>query len=76
VHDQPDSVVRVCRLGVGETLSPKNYRIKTILDRLYHIWESPTAGESCRRRAADLATNTAPDRTCTLIEQLGRSKNS
>jgi UDP:flavonoid glycosyltransferase YjiC (YdhE family) len=75
-HDQPDNAVRVCRLGVGDMLLPKNYRIKTVFDRLHRLLESPAVADNCRRRAADLATNTALERTCDLIEQLGSSGNS
>jgi len=74
--DQPDNAMRVCRLGVGEVLLPKNYRIKTVFDRLHRLLESPAVAENCRRRAADLATNTTLERTCDLIEQLGTRGNS
>jgi rhamnosyltransferase subunit B len=72
-HDQPDNAARVCRLGVGDMLRPKHYRPRTVLDRLYRLLESPAVAENCRRRAANLATNTTLDRTCRLIEQLGSS---
>jgi UDP:flavonoid glycosyltransferase YjiC (YdhE family) len=70
-HDQPDNAVRVQRLGVGDMLLPKNYRTKTVLDRLHRLFESPAIAKNCRRRAADLATNTTLERTCDLIEQIG-----
>ena len=68
-HDQPDNAARVCRLGVGDMLRPPNYRTKTVLGRLERLLESPAIAENCRRRAADLATDTALERTCDLIEQ-------
>ncbi len=74
-HDQPDNAVRVRRLGVGDILLPKNYRVKPVFDRLRRLLESLAVAENCRRRAADLVTNTALQRTCDLIEQLGRSGN-
>lgn len=74
--DQPDNAMRVCRLGVGEVLLPKNYNIKTVFDCLHRRLESPAVAENCRRRAADLATNTTLERTCDLIEQLGTRGNS
>lgn len=70
-HDQPDNAMRVCRLGVGDMLLPRNYHTKKVADRLHWLLESPTVAENCRRRAADLATNIVLDRTCDLIEQLG-----
>jgi len=72
-HDQPDNAVRVRRLGVGDMLLPKHYRVKTVLDRLHRLLESPAIAENCRRRAADLANNNTLERTCDLIEQLGSS---
>jgi len=75
-HDQPDNALRVRRLGVGDMLPPKNYRTKTVLDRLHRLLESPVIAENCRRRAADLATNTSLERTCDLIEQIGSRGNS
>ncbi len=74
--DQPDNAVRVCRLGVGDMLLPEDYRVKTVLDRLRRLLASPAVTANFRRRAGDLTTNTALDRTCALFEQLGRRKNS
>jgi UDP:flavonoid glycosyltransferase YjiC (YdhE family) len=74
-HDQPDNAVRVRRLGAGDMLLPKNYRIRIVLDRLHCLLESPAVEENCRRRAADLANNIALERTCDLIEQLGSRGN-
>jgi rhamnosyltransferase subunit B len=72
-HDQPDNAVRVRRLGVGDMMLPKHYRVKTVLDSLHGLLESPAIAENCRRRAADLANNNTLERTCDLIEKLASS---
>jgi len=69
-HDQPDNAVRVCRLGVGSMLLPKQYKTGAVLQRLDRLLNSPSVMENCRRRAKDLAGNTALDKACVLIEQL------
>ncbi len=56
-------------------LLPKNYHIETVYDRLHDLLESQAIAENCRRRAAGLASNTALERTCDLIEQLASSGN-
>ena len=73
-HDQPDNAVRVRRLGVGDLLRPNNYRVKTVINHLHRLLDSPAVGENCRCRAADLANNSCLERTCGLIEQLGPRK--
>ncbi|MFB3922962.1 MAG: glycosyltransferase [Terriglobia bacterium] len=75
-HDQPDNAMRVRRLGVGDMLVPKSYRVEAVLEHLRRLMESPAVAENCRRRAADLAENTTLERTGDLIEQLGSNTNS
>ncbi len=73
-HDQPDNAVRIRRLGVGDFLLPRNYRPKTVAERLSRLMESPAVREECRRRKDDLAAAKTLDRTCDLIEKLGGTK--
>lgn len=75
-HDQPDNALRVVRLGVGDMLLPKNFRVGKVADRLRRLLQSPAVAENCRRRAADLSTTNALELTCELIEQLGARGNS
>ena len=75
-HDQPDNATRVCRLGVGDMLRPKHYRIDAVLDRLSRLMGSNAVAENCRRRAAGLTTNTTLEETCKLIELLGDKRSS
>jgi rhamnosyltransferase subunit B len=69
-HDQPDNAARVRRLGVGDLLVPRNYETVTVRQALDRLLQSPDIKENCRRRARDLAGNTALDESCRLIEQL------
>lgn len=75
-HDQPDNAIRICRLGTGRMLLPRHYRPETVTHHLRGLLNSPAVAENCRRRAADLATHTALDITCDLIEQLGLRRDS
>jgi rhamnosyltransferase subunit B len=71
-HDQPDNAVRICRLGVGDILLPKEYKTDTVLRRLHSLLESPVIRENCQQRARDLAVNTSLEKSCALIEQVKR----
>jgi UDP:flavonoid glycosyltransferase YjiC (YdhE family) len=70
-RDQPDNAVRVCRLGVGSMLLPKEYKTGAVLQGLKRLLNSPDVLENCRRRARGLAGNTALDKACLVIEQFG-----
>lgn len=70
-HDQPDNAMRVCRLGAGGMLLPKEYETGAVLQSLARLLDSPGVLEDCRRRARDLAGNAALDKACLLIEELG-----
>ena len=69
-HDQPDNAVRVRRLEVGDFLLPKAYRVPTVIKRLNRLLGSAAVTETCRRRAGDVAANTALEQACCLIEEL------
>jgi rhamnosyltransferase subunit B len=71
-HDQPDNAIRVRGLGVGEMLLPKHYHLKPVLRRLDDLLGSAAIRENCRRRSRDLSADRALERTCELIEGLGR----
>ena len=71
-HDQPDNAIRVRGLGVGEMLLPKHYQVETVLRRLDEMLGSAAIRENCRRRSRDLSAGSALERTCELIEGLGR----
>ena len=71
-HDQPDNAVRVRKLGAGTLLLPKQYEVKTVLRSLEALLSSAAIRENCRQRSRDLSAGNAMDRTCDLIEALGR----
>ncbi len=54
-HDQPDNAARVRRLGVGDFLLPRRYRVGVVLQSLRRLLASSTVRENCRRRAGELA---------------------
>jgi UDP:flavonoid glycosyltransferase YjiC (YdhE family) len=70
-HDQPDNAVRVRGLGFGDMLRPRQYQVKTVLQRLESMLGSAAIRENCRRRSRDLSAGSTLERTCELIEGLG-----
>jgi len=54
-------------------LLPKHYQVKTVLRRLDEMLASAAIRENCRRMSMDLSADSALERTCELIEALGRS---
>ena len=71
-YDQPDNAIRVRGLGIGDMLLPKQYKVKTVLQRLEAMLNSTAIRENCRRRSRDLSADSALERTCDLIEGLRR----
>lgn len=70
-HDQPDNAARLCRLGVGASLSPRRFTGRAVaeaLDRLLH-------SEAALRRCRELAGRCDPQanaETARLIEEAGQ----
>lgn len=46
-HDQPDNLLRLQRLGVGDGLFPRNYRAAAVARKLRHLLESPEVQAKC-----------------------------
>jgi UDP:flavonoid glycosyltransferase YjiC (YdhE family) len=70
-HDQPDNATRVKRLGVGDFLPIKRYKMARVRERLARLMKSATVKENCRRYAQELTGRTALEQTCALVEELG-----
>jgi UDP:flavonoid glycosyltransferase YjiC (YdhE family) len=70
-HDQPDNATRVKRLGVGDFLPIKRYRVARVRERLTRLMASAEVKENYRRYARELVERTALERTCALVEEVG-----
>jgi UDP:flavonoid glycosyltransferase YjiC (YdhE family) len=71
--DQPDNTIRVCRLGVGDYLTPKEYRPAAVARALSHLTTSSLVKSSCRHWAAQVRPGEAIRQTCDLVERLYES---
>jgi UDP:flavonoid glycosyltransferase YjiC (YdhE family) len=61
----------VKRLGVGDFLPIKRYRVARVRERLTRLMASAEVKENCRRYARELVERTALERTCALVEEVG-----
>ena len=70
--DQAENASRLEELGIGATLSPRNYNVRKLIPTLRRLLHSPEVRDGCRvvanyfPRAADL------DSACVEIEELGK----
>jgi UDP:flavonoid glycosyltransferase YjiC (YdhE family) len=71
-HDQPDNAARVRRLGAGEFLRPHQYKTGRVLETLGRLMKSEEIRRNCQRLKSNLSVLHALERTCELIEQLGK----
>lgn len=69
-HDQPDNATRVKRLGAGDFLQIRRYKVARVRKRLARLMASPEVKENCRRTARELRERTALERTCALVEEV------
>jgi UDP:flavonoid glycosyltransferase YjiC (YdhE family) len=70
IMDQPDNAVRLERLGVGTYLVPGKFQASALADKLDHLMRSPEVVAQCAKYSNKLASTSALDLTCTLIEGL------
>jgi len=72
-HDQPDNATRVKRLGVGDFMPVKRYKVERARQRLAHLMASAEVSANCRRYARELEQRTALERTCDLVEETAKA---
>jgi rhamnosyltransferase subunit B len=68
--DQPDNCRRLKRLGVSDTIRPRDYKTRKVLPRLKALLKSPTVAERCRFYAARCREDNALERACEALEEL------
>ena len=54
-HDQPDNLLRLQKLGVGDGLLPKKYQAPAVAKKLQYLLESPEVQSKCAEIAARFA---------------------
>ena len=69
-HDQPDNAQRLERLGVGKTLSPKNFTVERVAEALAFLRNDSTVQARCRELAGRVNFAEALSQTCDLIGDL------
>jgi UDP:flavonoid glycosyltransferase YjiC (YdhE family) len=68
--DQPDNCRRLQRLGVSDTLRPRQYRTRKVVPKLKALLESSAVAERCRFYAARCREANALERACAALEEL------
>jgi rhamnosyltransferase subunit B len=71
-HDQFDNADRLVRLGVARSIVAKKYTAGSATRELAKLLEDSRVSERCAEFAKRLRGDDAVDRTCDLIEQIGR----
>jgi UDP:flavonoid glycosyltransferase YjiC (YdhE family) len=69
--DQPDNTTRLHRLGVATWITPSQFTGDRVAAKLDGLLTDPKVAVACRRWSQELKANSALDRTCRLLEELG-----
>jgi rhamnosyltransferase subunit B len=73
-HDQPDTAARVEKLGIGASLSPKNFNAASLAEKLHSLITSQAVLERCKSYADKIDPDRSLDETCTIIEDFSRNR--
>ena len=73
-HDQPDNVMRLNRLGTGDSLPPKKFKAAAIAQKLEHMINSPEVQASARKAAALCQGANVAARAIEVFESMARRK--
>lgn len=68
-HDQPDNALRLKRLGVGESISPKHFTPRRVARALDRLITSPRVARNCRTLASRLESSRGVTLACDAIEE-------
>ena len=67
-HDQPDTAARVEKLGIGVSLSPRNFNATSLAEKLKILTTSQTVLARCKAYAERIRPDQSLNDTCTIIE--------
>jgi rhamnosyltransferase subunit B len=73
-HDQPDTAARVEKLGIGRSLSPKNFNAKSLAEHLENLIASQTVLDRCKTYAERIDPDQSLTDTCMIIEKFFRDQ--
>jgi len=69
VNDQPDNARRIKRLGIGDWVSRRNFRAKTVSEKLADLLRSQPVADACRMTAEKLRPRDGIANAVALIEE-------
>jgi UDP:flavonoid glycosyltransferase YjiC (YdhE family) len=67
-HDQPDNLVRLRRLGVGDGLQPENFKAPAVAEMLHLLLGDAEVLARCRTLQQRIADTDALRVACDLLE--------
>jgi UDP:flavonoid glycosyltransferase YjiC (YdhE family) len=67
-HDQPDNLVRIKRLGVGDGLLPENFTADAVTAKLQLLLGDEHVLARCRALQQKIAGSNALETACALLE--------
>ncbi len=67
-HDQPDTAVRIEKLGIGVSLDPKKFNAVTLAEKINSLITSQAVLDLCKTYAEKIYPEQALNDTCTIIE--------
>jgi rhamnosyltransferase subunit B len=73
-HDQPDNAARVQLLGTGVAISPKDYTVQTVAEKLNGLLSSADMLAHTKEFAQRISAQRSLQETCDLIENLSYSR--
>ena len=72
-HDQPDTALRVEKLGIGVSLSPKKFRAESLAAHLKKLITSEAVLDQCKVYAARIDPARSLNESCMVIENFSKS---
>ncbi len=69
--DQPDNAARIKKLGVGDSVLPRNFKPRLVAEKLSGLLSNPKVKENCQKYAQWVDFGQAILDTCNLLERFG-----
>jgi rhamnosyltransferase subunit B len=73
-HDQPDTAARVEKLGIGATLTPKQFNAASLAEKINTLVTSQAVLDRCKFYADKIHPDQSLDETCTIIEDFSHTQ--
>lgn len=75
-HDQPDTAIRVEKLGIGISLSPNKFNAASLAKKINSLITSQQVWERCKFYAQKIDPNKSLSDTCSIIEEFAQEQSS